>query len=52
MDGEEEKSGKVISVSNKEGKLQYILDDGSRIDGKKFTSISQEKQNGVIVWTK
>ncbi|MFC5603067.1 flagellar hook assembly protein FlgD [Sporosarcina koreensis] len=41
MDGEEEKSGKVISVSNKEGKLQYILDDGTRLEGKSFTSISQ-----------
>ena len=36
--------GKVVSVSNKEGKLQYILDDGTRIDGKKFTSISQEQR--------
>ena len=41
MDGEEEKTGTVVSVSNKDGKLQYILDDGSRIDGKDFTSISQ-----------
>lgn len=41
MDGEEEKSGLVVSVSNKEGKLQYILEDGSRIDGKNFTSISR-----------
>ena len=41
MDGEEEKSGKVVSVSNKEGKLQYILEDGSRISGDLFTSISQ-----------
>ncbi|MCG7342872.1 flagellar hook assembly protein FlgD [Sporosarcina sp. ACRSL] len=41
MDGEEEKSGTVVSVSNKEGKLQYILDDGSRLDGNTFTSISQ-----------
>ncbi|WP_252503603.1 flagellar hook assembly protein FlgD [Sporosarcina sp. Marseille-Q4943] len=41
MDGEEEKSGTVISVSNREGKLQYILDDGSRLDGNSFTSISQ-----------
>lgn len=40
-DGEEEKTGTVISVSNKDGKLQYILDDGSRIDDKNFTSISQ-----------
>ncbi|MCM3709938.1 flagellar hook assembly protein FlgD [Sporosarcina luteola] len=41
MNGEEEKSGLVVSVSNKEGKLQYILDDGTRIDGDSFTSISQ-----------
>ncbi|MCM3637873.1 flagellar hook assembly protein FlgD [Sporosarcina luteola] len=41
MDGEEEKSGLVVSVSNKEGKLQYILGDGTRIDGNSFTSISQ-----------
>lgn len=41
MDGEEEKSGTVVSVSNKDGKLQYILDDGSKIDGNSFTSISQ-----------
>lgn len=40
-DGEEEKTGTVTSVSNKEGKLQYILDDGTRIDGDSFTSISQ-----------
>ncbi|WP_438317610.1 flagellar hook assembly protein FlgD [Sporosarcina sp. FA9] len=39
--GEEEKSGLVVSVSNKDGKLQYILEDGSRIDGKNFTSISR-----------
>lgn len=41
MDGEEEKSGTVESVSNKGGKLEYILTDGSRIDGNNFTSISQ-----------
>ncbi|NYF24233.1 flagellar hook assembly protein FlgD [Sporosarcina sp. JAI121] len=40
-DGEVEKTGTVVSVSNKEGKLQYILNDGSRIDGNNFTSISQ-----------
>ena len=40
-DGEEEKEGKVVSVSNKDGKLQYILDNGSKIDGKNFTSISE-----------
>lgn len=41
VDGEEEKSGMVISVSNREGKLQYVLEDGSRISGDRFTSISQ-----------
>ncbi|MFS0574223.1 flagellar hook assembly protein FlgD [Sporosarcina sp. 179-K 3D1 HS] len=41
MDGEEEVTGIVTSVSNKDGKLQYILDDGSRIEGNSFTSISQ-----------
>lgn len=41
MDGEEEKTGVVTSVSNKEGKLEYILADGSRIDGNSFVSISQ-----------
>lgn len=40
-DGEIEKEGKVVSVSNKDGKLQYILDNGSKIDGKNFTSISE-----------
>lgn len=41
MDGEEELSGKVVSVTNKEGKLHYILQDGSKIEGKQFTSISE-----------
>jgi len=41
MDGEEEKFGTIVSVSNKEGKLQYILEDGTRIDGDSFTSISK-----------
>lgn len=39
-DDDEEKESKVISVSNKDGKLEYILEDGSRSDGKNFTSIS------------
>lgn len=43
MDGEIEKSGKVVSVANKDGKLQYILEDGTRIEGKKFTSISEKE---------
>ncbi len=41
--GEEEKQGKVASVSNKDGKLQYILEDGTKIDGKDFTSISEKE---------
>ncbi|MEK5039546.1 flagellar hook assembly protein FlgD [Sporosarcina sp. FSL K6-3457] len=41
MDGEQEKSGKVVSVSNKDGKLQYILEDGTRVEGKNFTAISE-----------
>lgn len=41
VDGEEEKAGTVVSVSNREGKIQYILDDGSRIGGNGFSSISQ-----------
>lgn len=36
-----EKSGIVVSVSNKNGKLEYILDDDSRITDKQLTSISQ-----------
>ncbi|KAA0966510.1 flagellar hook assembly protein FlgD [Sporosarcina sp. ANT_H38] len=41
MDDKEEKIGKVVAVSNKDGKLQYVLADGTRIDGKNFTSISE-----------
>ena len=41
MDDEVEKSGKVVSVSNKGGKLEYVLEGGTRIEGKNFTSISE-----------
>ncbi|AXI01255.1 flagellar hook assembly protein FlgD [Sporosarcina sp. PTS2304] len=41
MNGEEELTGKVISVTNKEGKLHYILQDGSKIEADQFTSISE-----------
>ena len=41
MDGEEEKNSTVTSVSNKDGKLLYILENGEKIDGAKFTSISK-----------
>jgi flagellar basal-body rod modification protein FlgD len=40
-DGETEKSGQVVSVSNKDGKIQYILADGSKISSDQFSSISQ-----------
>lgn len=43
MDGENEKSGIVESVTNKDGKLQYVLEGGIRIEGKNFTSISNSK---------
>lgn len=41
LDGEDEKTGIVESVSNKDGKLLYILTDGSRIEGNQFISISE-----------
>lgn len=40
-DGENEKSGEVMSVSNKDGKIQYILADGSKVSSDQFSSISQ-----------
>ncbi|PIC65741.1 flagellar biosynthesis protein FlgD [Sporosarcina sp. P13] len=41
IDSEEEFTGKVVSVTNKEGKLLYILQDGSKIEANQFTSISE-----------
>lgn len=41
LEGENEKTGIVESVSNKDGKLHYILTDGSRIEGDQFISISE-----------
>lgn len=40
-DGEEELTGRVISVTNKEGSLHYILQDGKKIEANQFTSISE-----------
>lgn len=31
---------KIVSVSNKSGKIEYILEDGSRTDGKNFVTLS------------
>ncbi|MHA6258712.1 flagellar hook assembly protein FlgD [Sporosarcina sp. CAU 1771] len=39
-DGEVEKTGKVIAVSNKGGKLEYILEGDIRVESKNFTTIS------------
>lgn len=41
IDGDAEASGVVESVTNKDGKIEYILTDGSRIEGNQFRSISQ-----------
>lgn len=38
---DEEKSGTIVSVSNKGGKLEYILNDDSRISEDQLLSISQ-----------
>jgi len=40
-DGETEKSGQVVSVSNKDGKINFILADGTKITSDQFSSISQ-----------
>ncbi|MFX3674102.1 MAG: flagellar hook assembly protein FlgD [Paenisporosarcina sp.] len=40
-DGETEKSGQVVSVLNKDGKINFILADGSKITSDQFSSISQ-----------
>ncbi|MEV9640233.1 flagellar hook assembly protein FlgD [Mammaliicoccus sciuri] len=41
MDGDEERTGKVVSVTNKDGKLHYILEGDIKIKGNQFTSISE-----------
>lgn len=40
-DEEAEESGQVVSVSNKGGKIEYVLGDGSRITADQLLSISQ-----------
>ncbi|MBY0222056.1 flagellar hook assembly protein FlgD [Sporosarcina aquimarina] len=42
MDGDVERTGKVVSVTNKDGTLHYILDNDSKIEGNQFTSISEQ----------
>ncbi|WP_233201491.1 MULTISPECIES: flagellar hook assembly protein FlgD [unclassified Sporosarcina] len=41
MEGEEERTGKVVSVTNKEGSLHFVLQDGTKIKGNQFTTISE-----------
>jgi len=41
MKGDEEFTGKVISVTNKEGSLHYILQNGTKIEGNQLTTISE-----------
>lgn len=40
-EAEDEQTGTVVSVSNKDGKLEYVLDNGERISGDQLVSISQ-----------
>ncbi|WP_233191034.1 flagellar hook assembly protein FlgD [Sporosarcina sp. P20a] len=41
MEGEDKRTGKVVSVTNKEGSLHYVLQDGTKIEGNQFTTISE-----------
>ena len=40
-DGEQELQGRIVSVSNKDGVIQYILDNEKRLSDKDFTVISE-----------
>lgn len=40
-DGEQELQGRIVSVSNKDGVIQYILDNEKRLTDKDFTVISE-----------
>jgi len=40
-DGEQELQGRIVSVSNKDGVIQYILDNEKRLTEKDFTVISE-----------
>jgi len=41
MDGADEKTAVVVSVSNKDGNLLYILDNGNKIESNSLTGVSQ-----------
>lgn len=40
-DGEQEVQGRIASVSNKDGAIHYILDNGNKLTGKDFTVVSE-----------
>ncbi|MFJ7735228.1 flagellar hook assembly protein FlgD [Lysinibacillus sp. NPDC097287] len=40
-DGEQEVQGRIASVSNKDGVIYYILDNGNKLTGKDFTVVSE-----------
>ena len=40
-DGEQEVQGRIVSVSDKDGVIHYILDNGNKLTGKDFTVVSE-----------
>ena len=40
-DGEQEVHGRIVSVSDKDGVINYILDNGNKLTGKDFTVVSE-----------
>ncbi|MGE6514378.1 flagellar hook assembly protein FlgD [Lysinibacillus sphaericus] len=40
-DGEQELQGRIVSVSNKDGIIYYVLDNDKKLTGKEFTVISE-----------
>ncbi|MEG0259013.1 MAG: flagellar hook assembly protein FlgD [Lysinibacillus sp.] len=41
LNGETEMQGKVVSVSNKDGVISYVLDNGEKLSSKDFTVVSE-----------
>lgn len=40
-DGEQEAQGRIVSVSDKDGMIHYVLDNGNKLTGKDFTVVSE-----------
>ena len=40
-DGDQEVKGKIVSVTNKDGVINYVLDNGQKVTSKDFTVISE-----------